>query len=286
MRLTLKRGVATTRITLMTRWLVGLVIVASSLAHAREIPPAPRWESYTWDDAGLIGSADESRLHGLQLDALNRYNSPLVVVTIGSMSEYGESSIETLARRWFDQWNIGTLGLERGANQGMLLLVAVQDRRARIELGADWGHGWDAHAKTIMDDEIVPRFKKGDYPGGIVAGAEAMLEMAKKGPHSQPPGDFLNRVGSRYNSHSLLDGRFFMICMGVGVLLVLLGVFGPESSRKLLIITGIGLILFAAFTYAVLLVLFVLFGGRGRGGGRSRGFSGGYSGGGGASGSW
>lgn len=271
----------------MTRWLVGLVLVASTLAHARDIPPAPRWESYTYDQAMLIAPSDESRLNGLQLDALNRYNSPLVVVTIDSMAEYGESSIESLARRWFDSWNIGTFGLERGANQGMLLLVAVKDRRARIELGADWGHAWDAHAQKIMDSAIVPHFKRGDYSGGIVAGAEGLLEMAKQGPHSSPPGDFLDRIGSRYNKHSLLDGRFFMIVMGVGVLLILLGIFGPESTRKMLVITGIGLILFAAFTWAVLLVLLVLFGGRGRrGSGSSRGFSGGYSGGGGASGSW
>lgn len=203
--------------------------------------------------------------------------------------DYGEKSIETLARRWFDTWNIGTLGLQRGANQGMLLLVAVRDRKARIELGADWGHDFDAHAKRVMDQQIVPRFKAGDYPGGILAGAEALLELAKQGPHSAPPGDFLERVGDRCNGYSILDPRMFMLVMGIGFALVLLGVFGPQSTRKLLVITGLCMIIFAAFSYVmfILLVLIASIFGKGRGGsGSGRGYSGGHSGGGGATGSW
>ena len=127
-----------------------LLALWGGAAGAASIPPAPSGEDYLQDTAGLINGADETRLRALQETSLRQYNSPLVVVTIARVADYGESSIEALATRWFDAWHIGTLGLERGANQGMLLLVAVEDRRARIELGADWGHSWDGATQQIF----------------------------------------------------------------------------------------------------------------------------------------
>lgn len=270
----------------MTRSLAVLALFTASVAAAGGIPPPPDGEDYLLDEAGLVGTADEAKLRALQETALRSYNSPLVVVTISKVSDYGEPSVEALATRWFNAWQIGTLGLEGGANQGMLLLVAVNDRRARIELGADWGHDWDDHAQRIMDGTIVPRFKQGSFSRGIVDGAEAMLEMAKLGPHSQPPGDFLERKVRPLCKYSLLDPTPFLVMMGLGLALVLLGVFGKTNSSGLLIGAGIALILFAAFSYLVLALLLVVFGRRGRGGGGGGGFSGGFSGGGGASGSW
>jgi uncharacterized protein len=163
--------------------------------------------------------------------------------------------------------------------------VSVDDRRARIELGADWGHDWDAHAQRIMDEQIIPQFKQGNYSRGIVDGAEALLEMAKRGPHSHPPGDALERRLRPLCRYSALAPRPFLGLMGMGLVMVLLGVFGKTNSSGLLIGAGVALILFAAFSFVALVLLLALLGRRVRGGG-SGGFSGGFSGGGGASGSW
>lgn len=266
-------------------WLCALLIAGAG--WSREIPPPPPGDDYIFDEAGLLHRQDQASVHIAQIEALRQYNSPIVVVTISSASEYGAANVDELATRWFNQWNIGTLGLERGANQGMLLLVAVADRRARIELGADWGHDWDEHAKRIMDGKIVPRFKAGDYSGGVAAGVQGMLEMAKTGPHSQPPGDFLTRRVQPLTKYSLLPPLPFLAVMGFGMVLTLLGIF--PRFNKWLFFTGIGLILFGAFTYVVFALLLVAFGPRGSRSGSSGGgggYSGGFSGGGGASGSW
>ncbi|MEW5740569.1 MAG: TPM domain-containing protein [Myxococcota bacterium] len=270
----------------MTR-LLFLGVLLALPAWALEIPPPPAGEDYLWDDAGLVSAADELQLKSLQRTSLDTYNSPIVVVTISRVSDYGEASVEALATRWFNAWNIGTLGLEKGANQGILLLVAVEDRRARIELGADWAHDWDAHAQRIMDGTIVPQFKAGNFSRGIVDGVEALLEMAKQGPHSHPPGDFLESKVRPLCKYSLLDPTPFLAMMGLGLVLILLGAFGKTGHSGLLIGAGVALILFAAFSYIIILGLLLVFGRRGgRGGGSGRGFSGGFSGGGGASGSW
>jgi hypothetical protein len=81
-------------------------------------------------------------------------------------------TIEEFARRWFNSWGIGTLNAPSGAraNRGMLLLVSVGDRKARIELGADWGRGANGYSQSVMAASIIPAFKRGDYSGGIAAG--------------------------------------------------------------------------------------------------------------------
>lgn len=271
----------------MARTIGLFALLLSTAAGAAGIPPPPTGEDWLLDQSGLLGPSDEAQLRALQQTALRQYNSPLVVVTIPRLSDFGESSVEALATRWFNEWNIGTLGLERGANQGMLLLVAVEDRRARIELGADWGHDWDAHARRIMDEQIVPRFKSGNFSRGILDGAEGLLAMAKAGPHSHPPGDFLERKVRPLGKYSLLDPKPMLAVAGLGLVLILYGLFGKSEHSGKLIGVGAALIIGALFTYVVVMVLFLLFGRRRSGFfGGGGGFSGGSSGGGGASGSW
>ena len=273
--------------------MIGLwALLLSAAAGAAGIPPTPAGDDYLLDQAGLIGPVDETRLRSLQQSALEQYNSPLVVVTISRVTDFGESSVEALATRWFNAWHIGTLGLQGGANQGMLLLVSVEDHRARIELGSDWGHDWDDHARQIMDEQIVPRFKSGNFSRGIVDGAEALVAMAKAGPHSQPPGDFLSRKVRPLGKYSLLEPKLLLGVAGLGLLLILYGLFGKTDRRGTFIAVGAALIIGAFFTYVVLGLFLVIFGQRRRssffdgGGGGGGGFSGGSSGGGGASGSW
>jgi len=61
-------------------------------------------------------------------------------------------------------------------DNGILLLVAVKDRKARIELGKGYGHSRDADSNRIMQKVILPEFKKNDYAAGITSGVEAIME--------------------------------------------------------------------------------------------------------------
>lgn len=289
---------------LMRRWsrwsLLALLVAAA--ASGADIPPRPLGDSILWDDAGLLTRQDEAAVAALQREALELSNSPIVVVTISSAADYGDRTVEGLATRWFNAWEIGTLGLERGANQGVLLLVAVQDRRARIELGADWGRDWDDHAKRIMDGTIVPRFKAGDYSAGIVAGVRELHAMVKQGKSSQPPGDFLENRVRPLTKYSLLQPLHFALLMGLGLLTTVLGIY--PRFNKWVFFAGVALMMFTAFSWLVIILVGLVFGRRRRhrhgwpsdswgsswggssGGSSGGGSSGGSSGGGGASGSW
>ena len=97
------------------------------------------------------------------------------------MAHHGadDMRIETFARLLFDQWQIGNAEIAgQSWNTGILLFVSRDDRAARIELGAGWGHDKDPLCSQIMKDQIGTRFRQGQFSGGILAGVEALDKMA------------------------------------------------------------------------------------------------------------
>jgi uncharacterized protein len=85
----------------------------------------------------------------------------IAVLTVPTLN--GES-VEEYAVRVFEQWKLG----QKGKDNGVLLVVVPQDRRMRIEVGYGLeGTLTDAHASRIIRNVMTPRFKQGDYDGGV-----------------------------------------------------------------------------------------------------------------------
>lgn len=235
---------------------------------AAEIPPVPAKDGvgfFIHDYAGLLDDNAVERIKAAQEKAFNDFDTPVIVVTIPSMAKYQHNgTIETLATEWFNKWRIGTEDREGGANKGILVLVSVGDRKARIELGGDWGRGWDAYCERVMDRDMIPFFKQQQYGRGIANGVESLLAMAESGPTGtapelqvrQPP----EGEGNGDGGGSLLPGLGSCCGWPMMIILFILSSFFPGRGGR---------------------------GGYSGGGGFSGGgFSGGSSGGGGASGSW
>ena len=78
-----------------------------------------------------------------------------------------------LSHRVATTWNLGRKGTDNGA----LLLIAIKDRKVRVEVGYGLeGVLTDARSAQIIRNEIVPRFRTGDFSGGITAGVQAILK--------------------------------------------------------------------------------------------------------------
>ena len=268
------------------------------IGFGQEIPPKPADRYFIQDYAGLIEPDETGEIGKFQKQAFQVYDTPILVVTINRMRDYmSPRPIEEFARKWFDAWEIGTLGNEGGgSNKGILLLVSRADRKARIELGADWGHLWDQHCQRIMDREIIPEFKKSRYSEGIAAGVVELFEMAKMGPEVEAPrknlADSVREISAKekITPTSLLPGNIGLLALAAGVGCLVLAIFFPDH-RGFLIKAGLFLIVAVLLTYIALIVIALMGKSTGRssgGGGFSSGggFSGGFSGGGGASGSW
>ncbi len=106
-----------------------------------------------------------------QLAAHEAQSSNQVAVLIVPSLE-GES-LEEFSHRVATTWKLG----QKGTDNGVLLLVAIQERKVRIEVGYGLeGVLTDARSAQIIRNEIVPRFRAGDMPGGVTAGINAIIK--------------------------------------------------------------------------------------------------------------
>jgi len=258
-----------------SRWVLAALfaaLFALDAQAAREIeidPPGER--EFILDYADLIDEGDEQRIREIAEKLLTDKATPIIVVTIESMGEYSGArlSIERFAARLFDQWGIGHAKLNgRDWNTGILLLVSQGDRKARIELGAGWGREQDALCQRIMSEQIVARFKQGDFSRGIAGGVEALDAMARdKALPSKP----------RPASHYLL--------WAVGIAIVVFTVISISRNGQ----NGYAWLIWAAVFSVLGTILYHVMTSSGRsssGGFGGGSFGGGFSGGGGATGSW
>jgi uncharacterized protein len=172
-----------------SKWLaLGLLALTAAACGAEppgEQPPAKRagknyapypnpGSGYVTDLTGVLTREQEERIEHWLWQAEKKTGVEVAVVIVASTADYPEAprgGIEAFARGLFDAYGVGNLP----KNDGVLLLVALRDRKARIELGAGYGHARDGDSARIMNGTIVPRFRQGDYAGGITEGVRDIL---------------------------------------------------------------------------------------------------------------
>jgi len=232
-----------------------LLLIASPLARALEVPPL---RGRVNDYAGVM-SQDQARTLESQLAQFEQETGhQIAVLTIPTLA--GED-IEGFSIRVAENWKIG----KKGFDNGVILLVAVKDRKLRLEVGYGLeGVLPDAIADRIIRDYIVPRFRAQDYAGGVIAGIDAVQKVIKQEPLPESARKPNQAPRSGFNSLAMFAIAF--------VIFALMAFSSGRRSRN------------------------QMWSGRGRryppifwgGGGSGGGFSGGGGGfgGGGASGSW
>lgn len=240
------------------------VLLASSIDD--KIPAAP--DRYVTDRAGVL-SPDRAEALNSRLDQFERETSDQILVWVDRRIPEG-FTLEDFTVRAAQKWRAG----QKGKDNGAVLFVFVDDRKMRIEVGYGLeGVLPDALAHRIQEEQILPRFRSGDYAGGIEAGASA-ITAAIKGEYK---GTGKTVADSRRRTSFPINNCFFL-------LFILLFFVGPMLFRAR---RGVGR------TYGGGWWTGGGWGGGGWGGGGGGGFSGGgFSGGGGSfggggsSGSW
>jgi uncharacterized protein len=155
------------------RYLVLIAVAFLGLVTAQAQPNFPKLTSRVVDDAHLLNPDQVARLTQLSADVEKASSRQFVVATIPDLQGY---PIEDYGYQLLRTWGIG----QKGANNGVILIVAPNERKVRIEVG----YGLepiitDGLSSQIINETILPKFRDKDIPGGIVAGAQAIAEQLK-----------------------------------------------------------------------------------------------------------
>ena len=133
---------------------------------------------YVNDFAKVIEAADAERLKNTLESLETQTGIQLCVVAINSMRDYQgtESTIEKFATNLFNTWGIG----KKDKNNGVLLLVAVKDRKVRIALGSGYPSDYNGRMATVIKNDLIPFFKHDQYSRGIYEGSIAIIKTLTK----------------------------------------------------------------------------------------------------------
>jgi uncharacterized protein len=230
--------------------------------------PAPR--GLINDFAGIIPSSYKEKMDVLAQEVLTKTGA---TVTVATFKDIGGAQIDEFANRLYEAWGVG----KKGEDRGVMILVALKERKLRIEIGYGLeGVIPDGLAGEIRDKAMVPYLSKGEFGAGLLNGLAAIAGIIAKDRG-------ISLTGVPTAPKNISSKRRVSLYGFLPFLLFLLVFFFLAKSRG----RGAG----------ALLLLMLLGGGRGRGsfgghggfggfGGGFGGFGGGMSGGGGASGSF
>lgn len=156
-----------------------LLLAAAAAWLAAPLAAQPQFPELTGrvvDNADLLSPEAEAQLTA-KLEALEAQSQrQLVVATIPDLQGY---DIADYGYQLGRAWGLG----DAERNDGALLLVAPNDRKVRIEVGYGLeGYLTDALSSLIIQNQILPRFRDGDFPGGIVAGTDAIIAQLQLPP--------------------------------------------------------------------------------------------------------
>lgn len=255
----------------MKRWLIYFILLlqcffAACATAAPQIPPKPTAAAgiYVQDYAQVLSAEDKRRLLSIGQELDNKTTAQLAVVTVKNLDG---QPIEDYALSILREWGIGS----KEKNNGALIVVAVQDRRSRIEVGYGLeGLLTDGLTGRIQDQAMIPYFRKGNYAAGIVNGYAVTASLIAKDAGVQLASINSEQITVPAKTTNNTDQEYpfwLKLLIGAGIVL-------------LLIIDNL-------FLGGVLtqMLFFMFLRGRGGGGGRG-GFGGGSGGGGGSSRSW
>ena len=218
------------------------------------------------DQANIIQPATRSAIEEKLTELEAKSGIQIAVATVGSLEG---QDIEPYANELFRNWKLG----EKTKNNGVLLLVAPNERRVRIEVGYGLeGTLTDALSKVIIANAITPRFKAGDFSGGISRGVDDIITVL-----TTDSSEWQKRPALRLDNQQTTDPASWLLLAAFIILVTLL--IASPTFRWLFLNTVLNILVSSGGSS-----------GGGYSGGSSGGGSfsggGGSSGGGGASGSW
>ncbi len=193
-------------------------LISPFLVYAQNIPQPSGWVN---DFAGVIGNEYKEKLNSLIEELEQKTSSEIAVVTVNSISPYGEIEY---ARLLFDNWKPG----KKGKDNGALVLLAIKERRWRIETGYGVeGILPDGLCGEIGRNYMVPYFKEGNYGEGLYQGVIKIAQVIGKEANIELntlqgiKGATLTQINSRDSGDAIIIIIVFLLFFGILILPIL-----------------------------------------------------------------
>jgi len=193
--------------------IIGVVMAVSAFGQAAKVD-VPKFRSPVIDEAGIVDSQLEMSLNS-ELNRIYENGGPQIAVFVAE--NLRGQTIEQYSIAVVDEWKLGS----KGKDNGILFLIAPNDRKVRIEVGRGLeGDLTDLASKRIIDNYVLPQFSAGKFSLGIQYGVAAILKQAKIDTSLKAPPTKKSRSGSKWIEALILLTLFVLF-----PLLSLLGTF-------------------------------------------------------------
>ena len=191
--------------------LIFIAVILALPAFAAELK-FPALSGRVVDDANVLSTSTQAQLTDMLAAHERATGEQVVVVTLASMQG---NTIEDYGYQLGRYWGIG----QKGKNTGAILIVAPKERKVRIEVGYGLeGKLTDAISRTIIESDIVPNFRRGDFNAGVVAGTTSILkvlggnESVQSSAETSAPSHGNDRTGN----------LIILLAMGVWIIIVII----------------------------------------------------------------
>ncbi|HTL14726.1 MAG TPA: YgcG family protein [Thermomonas sp.] len=163
--------------------LLTLALLGAALPARAQQAPIPALDAPVVDTTGTLDAGTRQQLERQALDLQQRKGAQLQVLMVPTT---GPETIEQYAVRAFEAFKLG----RKGVDDGVLLVVAKDDRKVRIEVGYGLeGAIPDITAGRVIQEYLVPKFRQGDYAGGIVEATAQLVKLVDGEPLPEPVAD-------------------------------------------------------------------------------------------------
>jgi len=230
-----------------------IAVVALGVSPAFADLKLPQPTGYVNDFAGMLSSGIVNELNGRLGEYEKKSGNEIAVVTVKDLQG---TTVEDFAVRLFEKWKIG----KKGKDNGVLLLIAKDERKVRIEVGYGLEPDLtDARSYSIINTVITPKLKANEYDQGVTAGVDAITKtLSGEAPSAADPQPFQGIRTHGRNFNGLIYFGFFLI---LGVFQWLVSVLGRTKSwwlgGVLGGVTGLAVMLFSVMAGIIAIALLV-----------------------------
>lgn len=195
-----------------------LFININCIAFANNIPNPQ--EHFYYDEVGVLSENTKKEIEEINMKLEKLTGSQVIVAVVKDINGYGD--IDSYASTFFEKWKIG----DKDKDNGVLLVASISDKKIKLETGYGIeGAINDGKAGRILDDFVIPNFKKQDYDAGMKNGFIAIVKEIEKEYQINLESD--NVTSSTENSVSI--GSTIRIIIWI---LLLIFIFFPKGPRR------------------------------------------------------